>query len=70
MRGGTSKGVYFHANDLPADSALRDKVILDVYGSPDITEIDGLGGANVLTSKTAVTGPSARPDADVDYTFG
>lgn len=70
MRGGTSKGVYFHAHDLPADPALRDKVILDVYGSPDITEIDGLGGANVLTSKTAIIGPSARPDADVDYTFG
>jgi 2-methylaconitate cis-trans-isomerase PrpF len=70
MRGGTSKGVYFHAGDLPADPALRDKVILDVYGSPDITEIDGLGGANVLTSKTAIIGPSARPDADVDYTFG
>jgi 2-methylaconitate cis-trans-isomerase PrpF len=70
MRGGTSKGVYFHAGDLPGDPALRDKVILDVYGSPDITEIDGLGGANVLTSKTAIIGPSARPDADVDYTFG
>jgi 2-methylaconitate cis-trans-isomerase PrpF len=70
MRGGTSKGVYFHAGDLPADPALRDKVILDVYGSPDITEIDGLGGANVLTSKTAIIGPSARADADVDYTFG
>ncbi len=70
MRGGTSKGVYFHAGDLPADPALRDKVILDVYGSPDITEIDGLGGANVLTSKTAIIGPSARSDADVDYTFG
>ncbi len=70
MRGGTSKGVYFHAGDLPADPALRDRVILDVYGSPDVTEIDGLGGANVLTSKTAVIGPSDRPDADVDYTFG
>lgn len=70
MRGGTSKGVYFHTNDLPSDPALRDRIILDVYGSPDITEIDGLGGANVLTSKTAIIGPSARPDADVDYTFG
>ncbi|QGM46786.1 PrpF domain-containing protein [Methylocystis heyeri] len=70
MRGGTSKGVYFHVNDLPADPVLRDEVILDVYGAPDITEIDGLGGSNVLTSKTAIIGPSARPDADVDYTFG
>lgn len=70
MRGGTSKGVYFHVNDLPVDPVLRDKIILDVYGSPDVTEIDGLGGANVLTSKTAIIGPSTRPDADVDYTFG
>ena len=70
MRGGTSKGVYFHAKDLPADPALRDRVILDIYGSPDLTEIDGLGGANVLTSKTAIIARSARPDADVDYTFG
>lgn len=70
MRGGTSKGVYFHANDLPNDPVLRDRVILDVYGSPDITEIDGLGGANVLTSKTAIISRSARDDADVDYTFG
>lgn len=70
MRGGTSKGVYFHAKDLPSDPKLRDKVILDVYGSPDITEIDGLGGADVLTSKTAIIERSARKDADVDYTFG
>jgi 2-methylaconitate cis-trans-isomerase PrpF len=70
MRGGTSKGVYFHANDLPTDKALRDKVILDVYGSPDMTQIDGLGGANVLTSKTAIISVSDRSDADIDYTFG
>jgi methylitaconate Delta-isomerase len=70
MRGGTSKGVYFHANDLPKDQNLRDKIILDIYGSPDITEIDGLGGANVLTSKTAIISRSERNDADVDYTFG
>ncbi|WP_295435415.1 PrpF domain-containing protein [uncultured Thiodictyon sp.] len=70
MRGGTSKGVYFHAKDLPANPALRDRVILDIYGSPDLTQIDGLGGANVLTSKTAIIARSARPDADVDYTFG
>ncbi len=70
MRGGTSKGVYFHANDLPADPSLRDRILLDVYGSPDPTQIDGLGGANVLTSKTAIIARSARDDADVDYTFG
>lgn len=70
MRGGTSKGVYFHANDLPKDQNLRDKIILDIYGSPDITEIDGLGGANVLTSKTAIISRSERNDSDVDYTFG
>jgi methylitaconate Delta-isomerase len=70
MRGGTSKGVFFHAKDLPTDPDLRDRIILDVYGSPDITEIDGLGGANVLTSKTAIISPSDRDDADVDYTFG
>lgn len=70
MRGGTSKGVYFHKNDLPSDPALRDKVILDIYGSPDVTEIDGLGGANVLTSKTAIISRSQVPGADIDYTFG
>ena len=70
MRGGTSKGVYFHAKDLPAYPRLRDRIILDVYGAPDLTEIDGLGGANVLTSKTAIIAPSDRDDADVDYTFG
>lgn len=70
MRGGTSKGVYFHKKDLPQDPGLRDKIIMDIYGSPDITEIDGLGGANVLTSKTAIISPSNRDDADVDYTFG
>lgn len=70
MRGGTSKGVYFHANDLPTDPSLRDRIILDIYGSPDPTQIDGLGGANVLTSKTAIIARSAREDADVDYTFG
>lgn len=70
MRGGTSKGVYFHATDLPKDPKIRDRVILDIYGSPDRTEIDGLGGANVLTSKTAIISPSERDDAEVDYTFG
>lgn len=70
MRGGTSKGVYFHENELPKDTELRDKIILDVFGSPDVREIDGLGGADVLTSKVCIIGPSNRDDADVDYTFG
>jgi 2-methylaconitate cis-trans-isomerase PrpF len=70
MRGGTSKGVYFHENELPKDPELRDKIILDVFGSPDVREIDGLGGADVLTSKVCIIGTSNRDDADVDYTFG
>ncbi len=69
MRGGTSKGVYFLAQDLPADSATRDAVLLAVMGSPDNRQIDGLGGANSLTSKVAIISPSTRPDADVDYLF-
>jgi len=69
MRGGTSKGLYFNAADLPADPALRDRVLLAAMGSPDPRQIDGLGGADSLTSKVAVISPSARPDADVDYLF-
>ena len=57
-------------NEYPKDPAKRDAVILAVYGSPDVRQIDGLGGADVLTSKHAIISPSARPDADVDYTFG
>lgn len=70
VRGGTSKGIFFKENDLPADAELRDKVILAAFGSPDVRQIDGLGGADVLTSKLAIVGPSKSPDADVDYTFG
>lgn len=70
LRGGTSRGVYFHENELPSDRELRDKIILDVFGSPDVREIDGLGGADILTSKVCIIGPSKREDADVDYTFG
>jgi 2-methylaconitate cis-trans-isomerase PrpF len=69
QRGGTSKGVYFHMKDLPSDQEQRDKVILAVLGSPDIRQIDGLGGADPLTSKCAMIAPSQRPDADVDYTM-
>jgi len=69
QRGGTSKGVYFHMKDLPSDIELRTKVILAVFGSPDIRQIDGLGGADPLTSKCAMIEPSQRQDADVDYTM-
>ena len=69
MRGGTSKGLYFHAPDLPADRAARDRVLLAAMGSPDPRQIDGVGGAHPLTSKVAVIAASTRPDADVDYLF-
>ncbi|MEV1066395.1 4-oxalomesaconate tautomerase [Streptomyces sp. NPDC050263] len=69
MRGGTSKGAYFLAADLPAEPALRDALLLRVMGSPDPRQIDGLGGAHPLTSKVAVISPSADPRADVDYLF-
>jgi len=69
MRGGTSKGLYFHVRDLPRDRAARDRVLLSAMGSPDARQIDGVGGAHPLTSKVAVIGPATRPDADVDYLF-
>jgi 2-methylaconitate cis-trans-isomerase PrpF len=70
MRCGTSKGVFMHKNHLPQDEKLRDKLILAIFGSPDPRQIDGLGGAEPLTSKLALIGPPTRDDADVDYTFG
>lgn len=70
VRGGTSKGIFLMANELPADPILRDKTILSIFGSPDVRQIDGLAGADVLTSKLAIIAPSSRTDADVDYTFG
>jgi 2-methylaconitate cis-trans-isomerase PrpF len=70
MRGGTSKAVFLKENDLPADKSIRDKIILAIFGSPDVRQIDGLAGADPLTSKLAIIGPPSRPDADVDYTFG
>src|SRR5437764_10256638 len=69
MRGGPSKGAYFLAEDLPADPAERDDLLLRIMGSPDARQIDGIGGAHPLTSKVAVISPSVRPDADVDYLF-
>ena len=69
MRGGTSKGAYFLADDLPADPAARDALLLRIMGSPDPRQIDGIGGADPLTSKVAILAPSTRADADVDYLF-
>ena len=69
IRGGTSKGLYFLASDLPQDEETRDAVLLAAMGSPDQRQIDGLGGAHPLTSKVAVVSPSARADADIDYLF-
>ena len=69
MRGGTSKGLYFDRADLPDDQGVRDRILLAAMGSPDPRQIDGAGGANSLTSKVAIVGPSAAPDADVDYLF-
>jgi len=69
MRGGTSKGAYFLAQDLPADRAERDGLLLRIMGSPDPRQIDGIGGAHPLTSKVAVVSASDDPGADVDYLF-
>lgn len=69
-RGGTSKAVFLKENDLPEDPEKRDRLVCAIFGSPDKRQIDGLGGADPLTSKLAIIGPSSRADADVDYTFG
>ncbi len=69
MRGGTSKGGYFLKSDLPADIAERDAFLLRLMGSPDGLQIDGMGGADPLTSKVAVVSKSARDGVDVDYLF-
>ena len=69
MRGGTSKGGYFLKEDLPADTATRDALLLRVMGSPDARQIDGMGGADPLTSKVAVVSRSARAGVDIDYLF-
>ncbi len=69
MRGGTSKGPFFLAASLPADVATRDVVLLAAMGSPDARQIDGLGGADSLTSKVAIVGPPSVPNVDVDYLF-
>jgi 4-oxalomesaconate tautomerase len=69
MRGGTSKGPFFLASDLPRDAQLRDRVLLAVMGSPDPRQINGVGGADPLTSKVAIVSRSSQPEIDVDYLF-
>jgi 2-methylaconitate cis-trans-isomerase PrpF len=69
MRGGTSKGVFFAEADLPTDPAERARAILTAMGSPDPRQIDGLGGADPLTSKVCIIGPGAAHDAHCTYTF-
>ncbi|MRV72626.1 4-oxalomesaconate tautomerase [Duganella sp. FT92W] len=69
MRGGTSKGPFFLASDLPSNPADRDQWLLAIMGSPDARQIDGIGGGNSLTSKAVIVNPSTRPGIDVDYLF-
>jgi 4-oxalomesaconate tautomerase len=69
MRGGTSKGLYFHERDLPLEREFRDRVLLAAMGSPDARQIDGVGGAHPLTSKVAVIRPSRIAHAEVDFLF-
>lgn len=69
IRGGTSKGLYFHASDLPEPGTQRDALLKRVMGTPDVMQIDGMGGSRLVTSKIAIVSRSSRDDADVDYTF-
>lgn len=69
LRGGTSRGLYFLEKNIFPAGEQRDAFLLRAMGSPDIKQIDGMGGATAVTSKVAIVGPSSRPDADVDYTF-
>ena len=70
MRGGTSKGVFFRDEDVPSDRAALERVLLDAFGSPDRRQIDGLGGADKLTSKAVVIGKPVLPDTDLTYLYG
>lgn len=69
MRGGTSKGPFFLASDLPADKEMRDKTLLAIMGSPDRRQIDGLGGANPLTSKVGIVSKGTEPGVDLNFLF-
>jgi 2-methylaconitate cis-trans-isomerase PrpF len=70
FRGGTSKPIFFLEKDLPHDAKKRDQAVLAAFGSPDLRQIDGLGGADPLTSKVAYIGPPTIPNTDINYTFG
>ena len=69
MRGGTSRGPFFNAADLPEDTAERDALLLGIMGSPDVRQIDGLGGANPLTSKVGIVRPGSEPGVDLEFLF-
>ena len=69
IRGGTSRGAYFLADDLPDDPAERDVLLTRIMGGPDALQVDGIGGGHPLTSKVAVIAPSSHERADVDYLF-
>ncbi|MDB5590954.1 PrpF domain-containing protein [Enterovirga sp.] len=69
LRGGTSKGVYLHEHDIPEPGAVRDRVLKRIMGTPDVMQIDGLGGTHLVTSKIAIIKRSEHPGADIDYTF-
>ncbi|MCE2980112.1 MAG: proline racemase family protein, partial [Betaproteobacteria bacterium] len=69
MRGGTSKGPFFLADDLPSDRKVLEQVLLAAMGSPDTRQINGIGGADTLTSKIAIISSSKRADAEIDYLF-
>ncbi|MEJ7687366.1 MAG: PrpF domain-containing protein, partial [Variovorax sp.] len=69
MRGGTSKALFFHEKDVPPPGAARDRLLKRAMGTPDLLQIDGLGGSRLVTSKVAIVRRSSRADADVDYTF-
>lgn len=70
IRGGTTKGIFINSNQLPADDQLRDRLLLTLFGSPDIRQINGLGGGDPLTSKVALITASSEPDVDIDYQSG
>lgn len=70
MRGGTSKGLVVREEDLPEAGALRDNILLRIFGSPDKRQTDGIGGGTSLTSKLCIVGPPTHPDAHINYTFG
>ena len=69
MRGGTSKCWVFRRDDLDVPGLTVDEVLLRLYGSPDLRQVDGVGGGTSTTSKAVILTPSSRPDIDVDYTF-